>query len=143
MIRLRDVKLAAGKLVPKKRHKYNASPQRIDGYYFDSTAEGQRYGALKLRQVAGEIKDLQVHPRYPLELNGARVAIYEADFAYLENGRVIVEDVKGTMTEVARIKIAFFRAAYPHADFRIIGGGNSSNERAQWEATIRAAGKIA
>ena len=88
----------------------------IDGMMFDSLAEGQRYTELKAMQAAGKISELICHPKWDLIENPVllpeqiRDTVYsgkkmtnkltfEADFAYLENGRQIVEDVKGKITK--------------------------------------------
>lgn len=88
----------------------------IDGILFDSLAEGQRYTELRAMQAAGKISELICHPKWDLIENPVllpeqiRDTVYggkkmtnkltfEADFAYLENGRQIVEDVKGKITK--------------------------------------------
>lgn len=71
-----------------------------EGYWFDSGLEMRRYQYLVLREKAGEISDLRVHPRYELApavtLGGRRKPklTYSADASYIENGQLIVEDVK-------------------------------------------------
>lgn len=85
----------------KKRSKYGADPQMVDGVKFDSKREADRYQALKLEQLAGEIADLELQPQYPLHAvtpSGTRIVIgrYIADFRYTrKGGGVIVEDAKG------------------------------------------------
>lgn len=54
-----------------------------DGHIFDSRAEFNRYCDLLILLRAGEISDLQVHPRYILEVNGKRVSSYKPDFEYI------------------------------------------------------------
>lgn len=89
---------------------------RIDGILFDSLAEGQRYTELKALQAAGKISELICHPKWDLieepillpeqirqtVYSGKAVTnklTFSADFAYLEDGRQIVEDVKGKITK--------------------------------------------
>lgn len=101
-------------------------PTEIDGIRFDSKAEARRYGELKLLQMAGAITGLRVHPTYtliePFDYHGEHVrgTDYEADFAYFEDGCVVVEDVKGMETEVYRIKAKLFKKLYPDMDFRVV-----------------------
>lgn len=76
-------------------NKYHARKTEIDGLVFDSRAEANRYLQLKLLERAGEITDLELQVRYDLRVNEAKVCDYVADFRYRENGRVVVEDVKG------------------------------------------------
>jgi hypothetical protein len=93
--------------------KYHAQPVVEDGIRFDSKAEWRRYGELKLLAQAGDIHGLECHPRFPLVVNGHKVGYYEADFRYHERGRgVIVEDVKGVVTPIFRLKKKLVAALY-------------------------------
>ena len=90
----------------KKRHKYHAQPQEYDGHKFASKAEMRRYIELKQMQHHGMIRNLVLQPRYPLRVKGVLVTTYVADFRYqdVEPGDTIVEDVKGFVTDVYRLK---------------------------------------
>lgn len=82
------------------RRKYRNEQCRVDGYLFDSKAEARRYGELKLLEMAGEVRQLIVHPIYQIKINGCQICAYEADFQYFDNSRRrIVEDVKSPVTE--------------------------------------------
>ncbi len=99
--------------LPRKRNKYGAKPDTIDGHRFDSSAEAKHYCLLKLRVRLGEISDLKVHPRYPLIINGTHCGVYEADFSYVEKGNgVQVIDVKGVRTALYILKRNVFEALY-------------------------------
>lgn len=78
-----------------KQHKFGAIPTVVDGIRFASAKEAKRYGELLLLQKAGEISDLQMQVAYPLVITTR----YIADFVYTENGRKVVEDVKGFRTK--------------------------------------------
>lgn len=93
-------------------NKYNARKAQEDGYTFDSLMEQRRYRELKLLQQAGLITGLEVHPRYPLIVNGVKVCVYEADFRYTQNGRQVVEDAKGVKTDVYKLKRKLMRAVH-------------------------------
>jgi hypothetical protein len=96
-----------GQVVPKRKAKYsNDRVRHEDGHVFDSKREARRYGVLLLLQKAGEIRDLEVHPQYPLSVNGCPVCVYIADFRYVEvrTGAVVVEDAKGVRTAAYVIK---------------------------------------
>jgi len=67
----------------------------VDGYSFASKAEARRYGELKLMEKSGVISRLTVHPSFILSVNNVHFCNYYADFSYLENGKEVVEDVKG------------------------------------------------
>ena len=110
----------------KRNGKYNARKTTIDGISFDSMAEAERYGELKLMQQAGYITGLRVHPVYELQpafvgREGERVSAvtYEGDFEFYENGVLVCEDVKGFQTDVFRVKSKLFKHQYPNIDFRI------------------------
>lgn len=68
----------------KKRNKYGAKRVQIDGIWFDSLREGERYGELKLLEKAGAIRNLKVHPRWELTVNDTYIGRYTADFCYQE-----------------------------------------------------------
>ena len=68
-----------------------------DGQVFDSVKEYHRWGCLRLLERAGAIKDLKRQVKYELipKQDGERAVFYVADFEYIENGKKVVEDVKG------------------------------------------------
>ncbi len=107
-------------------NKFSARKVSIDGHEFASVAEGKRYGELKLLERAREIRALGVHPRYPLTINGVTIGFYTADFAFFEGGRKIVEDVKGTVTEAASLRMRLFKALYPDHELRTVKRGQVS-----------------
>ena len=100
--------------------KYGNTRCRMDGYLFDSLSEMERYKQLKLIATGGSIIDLRVHSRWPLDVNGTRVATYESDFDYLEGDKKIVEDTKGVSTAVFKLKIKLMKALHPDIELRII-----------------------
>jgi hypothetical protein len=98
-----------------KRSKYGAKRVLIDGRWFDSKAEGDRYCDLRQLHRAGVISELVCQPEFPVEFNGVRVFLYRADFRYTdETGRTITEDVKSepTKTAVYRLKKRIVEAVY-------------------------------
>lgn len=94
------------------RNKYRAKKCVIDGIKFDSQKEGRRYTALKLLEKSGAIKDLELQPKYDLIVNGSKVGFYKADFRYVENDRLVVEDVKGMKTPMYNLKKKMIKAIY-------------------------------
>ena len=70
--------------------KYKNKKIQVDMYVFDSIAESRRYKELALLERAGEIKDLQLQPRFLLQesfkKNGKtyRKIEYIADFMYCQ-----------------------------------------------------------
>lgn len=106
--------------------KYRNKKTQVDMYVFDSAKEAQRYRELKLLERAGEINDLELQPKFLLQEsfkkngNTYRKIDYVADFKYIENGKTIVEDVKGLQTDVFKIKHKLFEKKYPELELRII-----------------------
>lgn len=103
-----------------RRHKYNAQKTEVDGIIFDSKKEAAEYQTLKLLERVGAIADLQLQPAFELQAayvdnNGRKVKpiVYKADFAYTQEGRRIVVDVKGVQTPVFKLKAKMFREKYP------------------------------
>jgi len=107
--------------------KYGNKKNTVDGITFDSMREAHRYQELKAMQKAGIIQDLKLQVKFVLiptqreestevyksgKNKGKpkqgkiieRECAYIADFVYLENGVLIVEDAKGMRTTEYIIK---------------------------------------
>ncbi len=67
---------------------------------------------LKVIQSAGLITDLRLQVPYQITVNGKRVCRYVADFVYIENGKEVVEDVKGMKTPVYNLKKKLMEAVF-------------------------------
>jgi predicted nucleic acid-binding protein len=95
-----------------KRNKFNAKKTEIDGIVFHSRKEAARYSQLKLYEKGGLITDLRLQVSYELipklVINGKteRAIKYIADFVYIDTvySTEIVEDVKGMITDVFKLK---------------------------------------
>lgn len=101
-----------------KRSKFRNRKTVVDVITFDSAKESRRYGELKLLLRAGAISELRLQTRWPLKVEGVKVADYLSDFDYLEAGRVVVEDVKSAHTRklpLYRLKAKIFAAQYGFA----------------------------
>lgn len=100
------------------RSKYHAKRTVVDGITFDSKREADRYLVLKSMEEDGTIEDLRRQVRYELvpafDVDGRhyRPVFYVADFAYVEDGKEIVEDVKGMRTDVYKLKSKLFAYRY-------------------------------
>lgn len=83
--------------------KYRNKKVLVDGVAFDSKKEAKRYRELKLMEDAGMISRLERQVKFDLLPNQKdpdgkvieRKVQYVADFVYMKNGKVVVEDVKG------------------------------------------------
>lgn len=98
--------------------KYRAFKTTVGGITFDSGLEARRYTQLKILEAAGTIKNVQIQPKFRLmdsfKYDGKtiRAIDYIADFMYEENGKRIVEDVKGIRTKDYIIKSKLFIKKY-------------------------------
>lgn len=104
------------------QNKYKNTKVVVDGITFDSKKEAARYKELKLLEAAGEISNLERQVKFVLiptqrepDFVGVRGGIkkgkviekecsYLADFVYIRDGEVIVEDTKGIRTKDYIIK---------------------------------------
>lgn len=106
--------------------KYFNKKTQVGMYVFDSIAESKRYKELALLEQAGQIKGLKLQPKFLLQegfkKNGKtyRKIEYIADFMYIENGKVIIEDVKGMETDVFKLKRKLFEYKYPGFELKIV-----------------------
>lgn len=94
----------------KKPSKYRNQKVAIDGITFDSKKEGEKYRQLKQLEQAKKISHLTLQPVFELApavtINGKKKQAlrYIADFEFIENGKHVVMDVKGMLTDVYKIK---------------------------------------
>lgn len=108
----------------KSNHKYGAKKATVDGITFDSKKECDYYCELKIRRMAGEIKDFDMQVPFevqpPFKRNGRaiRAINYIADFVItLPDGKKQVVDVKGFRTDVYKLKKKLLLYRYPDIDF--------------------------
>ncbi|OTG81516.1 DUF1064 domain-containing protein [Acinetobacter sp. ANC 4648] len=102
-----------GRKTASKRNKFNAQKIEKDGMKFDSQKEYKRYIELTAMQQRGEIQDLKCQVKFELapkvkiagEKRAKPALRYFADFTYISNGVLVVEDVKSVVTR----KLASFR----------------------------------
>lgn len=82
-----------------KNNKFNADMDRQGR----TKAERKRAAQLKLKERAGEIQSLSEQVVFELlpKQDGERAATYRADFTYWQNGKFVVEDVKGYQSGAA------------------------------------------
>jgi hypothetical protein len=103
---------------PGRRGKYNAKGEYIDGHWFASQAEALRYQQLIRLSQDGQIERIELQPSFPLSINNRHIATYRADFRYAvldDTGRiskVVIEDVKGMVTDVYMMKKKLVEALY-------------------------------
>lgn len=100
--------------------KYKNVRTRVGDISFASKAEAQRYMLLMLLERQGLIAQLELQPKFPMKINGVKVCTYIADFKYIRDGIVVIEDVKGVETDVFRIKAKLFAALYPDLTLTLV-----------------------
>ncbi|PUA17287.1 DUF1064 domain-containing protein [Glaciimonas sp. PCH181] len=105
---------------PSRRSKYK-NIKVVDGdQKFDSAAEHRRYKWLALLEKSGHIQNLTrqvtfvLAPKVLIHGIAKRSLIYRADFGYLDvaTGKQVVEDVKGTLTAVYKMKRHLMKSIY-------------------------------
>jgi hypothetical protein len=79
---------------------------------FDSKREYDRWCQLRVCERAGPISNLRRQVRYPLVVNGVKIATYAADMVYEQGGATVVEDVKAIRTQAYILKRKLMRALY-------------------------------
>ena len=94
--------------------KYRAVKTTVDGIVFDSRREAVRYQELRLLERAGQITALILQPRLAISVQGVKICEYRGDFEYTDTqtGERILEDVKGVLTPVYRLKKKLVKACY-------------------------------
>ena len=94
------------------RHKYRAKPTVVDGIRFDSKREAVYFQELRLRERAGEIRDLQRQVPFRFSLEGGYVFTYLADFVFADDTGRHVVDLKGVDTPVSKLKRKLIAVLY-------------------------------
>lgn len=79
---------------------------------FASQLEAKMWAVYRDMEKRGEISELELQPRFPLNINGAKIGTYVADFRFLRNGDRVVVDTKGASTPVFRLKQKLVEALY-------------------------------
>lgn len=105
--------------LPRKGNKFNAHKMSIDGYQFDSKAEGAYYLHLKNLKLDFKIHEkFETLPSFDLQnpRKHVRGCTYTPDFSIYEHGNLVsVVDVKGnraTLTEASRLRMKIFMSKY-------------------------------
>lgn len=91
-------------MIRKRRSKYGNVKTVVDGITFHSRKEAARYEILKVELAEGLIQNLRLQVPFKLMVGTKLICRYIADFVYIRDGVEIVEDVKGRITDVYRLK---------------------------------------
>ena len=107
--------------IGKKPNKYRNQPVKTGKLRFDSQKEAERFRVLEALQKAGKIRQLKLQHTFTLqdayttpEGEWVRAIEYRADFTYVRDGQLVVEDVKSpaTKTQVYQMKRKMLLARY-------------------------------
>ena len=110
--------------LPVKSNKYHAKKITIGNTTYDSKKEFKRAEYLEWLQKIKQISNLQKQVKFVLQepyVNNKgekiRAITYIADFVYTQDGKKIVEDVKGVKTKEYLLKKKIFQYKYPQYYF--------------------------
>ena len=110
----------------KKTNKYHNTKAEYNGIKFDSIKEKNRYVGLKQLEDLKIIKDLKLQVKFELQpsyqYNGKtiRAINYYADFTYIQDDKLIVEDTKGFKTKEYLLKKKMLLYKYKDIEFKEI-----------------------
>lgn len=104
--------------------KYHSTPTEVNGIRFDSKREANRWAELRILERAGKIQKLKRQVKYlliPSQYRDGkcieREASYIADFVYIKDGHLVVEDCKGFRTPEYKLKRKLMLERY---DIRLV-----------------------
>lgn len=104
--------------------KYHSTPVEVDGIRFDSKREANRWFELRMLERAGKIEKLKRQVKYlliPSQYRDGkcieRECSYLADFVYVKDGHLVVEDCKGFRTPEYKLKRKLMLERY---DIRLV-----------------------
>lgn len=114
-LKAKEYQQLAAKKTPKP-NKFGAVKTTVGDTTYDSRKEARYCEALKLRERAGQISNLELQPKFDLMVNGTKVGTYKADASYHDKGgKLHVIDVKGgnaTKTQLYRLKAKLMLACH-------------------------------
>lgn len=93
-----------------KASKFRNKPLRVDGAYFASGKEANRFVQLQMLERKGKISNLKRQVAYDLAVNGVHITRYVSDHEYDQDGAHVVEDSKGFLTPEFKIKARLMKA---------------------------------
>lgn len=102
-----------GLLSPGKISKYHNQRTTYDGVLYDSKKEANRAFELDMLKKRKVVKDWQRQVSFPITINGIKICTYRADFKVeYHNGLIEIEDVKGFLTDIYKLKKKLVKAVH-------------------------------
>ena len=90
----------------------NYSLLEVDGNKFDTVSEKNRYLELKRMENAGTVAELKCRPKWEIipaqrtENGTLKSSHYTADFSYIKDGKLVVEDVRnGRIYDIGEFRL--------------------------------------
>jgi hypothetical protein len=106
----------------KKKPKYNNKKVIVDGIYFDSKLESDKYSDLKLQLKMGTISGFCRQTEFILQegFGLTKPITYLADFVVFNlDGTAEIIDTKGFCTDTFEIKYKLFKAKFPRLELKL------------------------
>ena len=106
----------------KKKPKYNNKKVIVDGIYFDSKLESDKYSDLKLQLKMGTISGFCRQTEFILQegFGLTKPITYLADFVVFNlDGTTEIIDTKGFCTDTFEIKYKLFKAKFPRLELKL------------------------
>lgn len=91
------------------------------GHSFDSLGEASRFSKLKFLEMKNIIQNLERQVRYPFVINEVKICEYVSDYEYDFKQQHYVEDFKGKLTAIFKLKHNLLRALHPTMNFVLSG----------------------
>lgn len=107
---------------PVKKSKYNNHKTVVDGIYFDSKLEADKYSELKLSLKMGVISGFCRQAEFILQegFGATKPIAYKADFVVFNlDGTAEIIDTKGFETESFKIKHKLFKGKFPRLELKL------------------------
>lgn len=110
---------------------------------FGSKTEKLRFEFLQSLERGGVITELRRHPIYVITPDAWPVIKFIPDAQYVDikgtitgkPGQLIVEDTKGMITDIFRLKVKLFRGKYPDIDLFIARSMSKRGKVVAWRMT--------
>ena len=106
-----------------KKNKCNNKKVTINGIKFDSKLESKRYIFLKHKEDIGEISNLELQTKIicqdkfkDRDGKSIREILYRPDFEYIRDGEKVIEDAKGFVMPLFKIKMKMLKAKGIYVD---------------------------
>lgn len=95
------------------KSKYTAKAVIVNDTRFPSMKEAYRYSKLSFLAKRKVITELELQPVFKFSAHEKLICTYRADFRYVFDSVKVVEDTKGAITPVFKLKMKLLEIFYP------------------------------